>query len=48
MDCEHRDVRLTEEPVEGLSHVASVCYWFTCYVCGERAVVVVKTEMIQG
>lgn len=47
MDCDHLDVRLTTEAVP-LPHVVSTCYWFTCEVCGVRAVVVVKTQMFQG
>ena len=45
MDCDHLDVRWTTETVP-VSHMVSICNWFTCYVCGLKAVVVIKTEAL--
>lgn len=45
MDCDHLDVRWTTELVP-VSHMVSVCNWFTCEVCGTKAVVVVKTQAL--
>ena len=45
MDCEHPVVSWTTEPVP-VPHVVSVCNWFTCDVCGERAVVVERSPAV--